>query len=382
MLLADFAATAGGQQEAATMVERFIVSRDDSIYEAFPDVALTASGRLVCVISECTHHRDRSYTRIVYTTSDDRGRSWSAKHALSEPLRGDPTKDRWWNCPRISTLSDGRLAAVADRIRGREKAKRPEQSNWLWLSPDEGETWNGPASTPVTGIVPDRLIELRGGPHAGRWLLSAHALLEQDGDMVWNERCWLSDNQGETWNGPRVVAATPGLQLCEGSIVELPGGELVCFMRENSGRGLGAFKSVSCDGGENWEGPVEFPIPGCHRPTAGMLQSGLAMVTHRFMQGGKSWLGWWTQNFFAALTDVESCLAPERSQAHTRIMPLDFDRSPESDTGYSGWVQFPDGEIYVVNYIVDDAPKAHIRGYAFRESDLLLPDWPEAGAPT
>jgi sialidase-1 len=43
-----------------------------------------------------------------------------------------------------------------------------------------------------------------------------------------------------------------------------------------------------------------------------------------------------------------------------------------SDTGYSGWVQFPDGEIYVVNYIVDDAPKGQIRGYSLRKEDFLL----------
>ncbi|MBQ35844.1 MAG: hypothetical protein QGI32_06950 [Candidatus Latescibacteria bacterium] len=53
-------------------MERFTVSRDDDIYEAFPDVALTPSGRLVCVFAECTHHRDRSYTRAMVTTSDDR----------------------------------------------------------------------------------------------------------------------------------------------------------------------------------------------------------------------------------------------------------------------------------------------------------------------
>ena len=32
-----------------------------------------------------------------------------------------------------------------------------------------------------------------------------------------------------------------------------------------------------------------------------------------------------------------------------------------------------DGTIYVVNYILDDAPKAQIRGYAFGEEDFLLP---------
>lgn len=37
-------------------------------------------------------------------------------------------------------------------------------------------------------------------------------------------------------------------------------------------------------------------------------------------------------------------------------------------------VQFPDGEIYVVTYIVGDAPNGQIRGYAFEESDFVLPD--------
>ena len=90
------------------------------------------------------------------------------------------------------------------------------------------------------------------------------------------------------------------------------------------------------------------------------------------MQGGKGWTGWWTQNVFAGLTDAESALAESRNGAHTRILPLDFDRSPHSDTGYTGWVQFDDGEIYIVNYIVDDAPNGQIRGYSLRPSDFLL----------
>jgi len=52
---------------------------------------------------------------------------------------------------------------------------------------------------------------------------------------------------------------------------------------------------------------------------------------------------------------------------------VDFDRSAHSDLGYSGWVQFADGEIYIVNYIVDDAPKGQIRGYALRMEDFLIP---------
>ncbi|MFH1568794.1 MAG: sialidase family protein [Gemmatimonadota bacterium] len=355
-------------------MQKHVVSRDDGIYEAFPDVALAPSGRLVCVFAECTHHRDRSFTRIAVTHSDDRGRTWAAKRPLAPALRGDPKRDPWWNCPRISALADGRLVALCDRIAGRGEGNMGgEQSTWMWLSEDEGDTWSPPVATPAYGIVPDQLVELRAGDGAGRWILSAHTRLGTPEAQLWSERCWLSDDQGRTWSDPVVIAQVPGLQLCEGGMVELPAGELVCFLRENSGQGLDAYKAISVDGGRTWQGPYRFPLPGCHRPVPGMLQNGQVLITHRFMQGGKGWVGWWTQNFFAGLTDVESCLAQRREDAHTRILPLDFDRHPESDTGYSGWVQFDDGEIYVVNYILDDAPKAQIRGYSLTEKDFLLP---------
>jgi sialidase-1 len=51
-------------------------------------------------------------------------------------------------------------------------------------------------------------------------------------------------------------------------------------------------------------------------------------------------------------------------------MPVDYDRSPNSDLGYSGWVQFDDGEIYIASYIVDDFPHGQIRGYSLRLEDF------------
>lgn len=49
------------------------------------------------------------------------------------------------------------------------------------------------------------------------------------------------------------------------------------------------------------------------------------------------------------------------------------------DASYSGWVELPNGEIFVVDYINDDAPLAHIRSYWVRRSDVIL--FPEGDLP-
>ncbi len=340
------------------MIDKHTISRDDAIYEAWPDVARLPDGRLVCVFSECTHHRDRSYTRIMLTDSSDRGRTWSPKRPLTEGTQGLP----WWNCARITLLKDGRLAVLVDKVHERGEAGG---RNYLFFSDDNGRTWGEPVETPAVGIVPDKLLEL----DSGRWILSCHDRDESFGYLV--QRLWYSDDRGATWTGAVDVGRKEGLNLCEVSILPV-GDALVAFMRENSGQGWDCFKSISHDAGESWGEVVAFPLPGCHRPVAGRLLDGRILITHRFMQGGRGWVGWWTQNFFAGLTDDESALAAARNDAHTRILPVDFDRSPESDTGYSGWVQFDDGEIYIVNYIVDDAPNGQIRGYSLRPEDFLL----------
>ncbi len=344
-------------------MERFTVSRDDSIYEAFPDVTLTPSGKLLCVFAECTHHNDRSYTRIMLTESTDRGRTWSRKRPITEPTQGLPA---FWNCPRIACFRDGRILVLVDKLLAAERSATPEQCpNYLFVSSDEGATWSDPIETPLLGIVPDKPLEL----DDGRWIFACQIDDREFGNLV--QRLWYSDDQGTSWEGPVIVGKQKGLNLCEVSILPV-GDALVAFHRENSGQGWDCYKTLSHDRGETWSDPIAFPLPGCHRPVAGLLQNDLILITHRFMQGGKGWIGWWTQNFFAGLTDRESALAETRSEAHTRILPIDFDRSPESDTGYSGWVQFDDGEIYIVNYILDDAPKGQIRGYGLQMTDFLL----------
>ncbi len=344
-------------------IQKFVISNDPTLYEAWPDVTLTTSGKLVCVFNECTHHGDRSYTRIMLTDSCDRGRSWTPKRPLTEGTRN---RGYFYNCPRISRLSDGRLVVIVDKLlQSSGERDLSFARNILYFSTDDGATWSEPIETPLTGIVPDKLLELE----SGRWIIAAHS--RKDGNLTQYLR--FSDDRGLNWSEPVEVAHVPGLELCEVSLLPVGGSDLVAFLRENSFLGYDCKKTISHDNGESWGPVTDFPLPGCHRPVAGLLKDGRVLITYRFMQGGKGWLGHWTQNFFAAITDRESILSEKRGEASTRILPVDFDRSPNSDLGYSGWVQFDDGEIYIVNYIVDDAiDKGQIRGYALRPEEFLL----------
>jgi len=348
-------------------MDKFTVSRDDSIYEAWPDVVLCKSGRLVCVFSECDHHGNRNNARIAYVTSENRGRTWSKKRYLSEKaVRTPELSGPYYNCARISRLKDGRLAIVCDLIKGATEDAVENTETHIWFSSDEGESWEGPIMTPVIGIVPERLYELQ----SGRWLLAAHHKQAATGKLT--EYVWYSDDKGKTWSERITLADDPRYNLCEVGLVEVEPNVVVGFLRENSGRGYDCMKAISRDGGETWDGVYPVPIPGCHRPTVGLLNDGRLLVTYRYVQGGMGGWGRALQNVQGALMDHELITATSRFEQWTRIFPIDYDRSNMADLGYTGWVQYDDGEIYVVNYIVDDAPKAQIRGYSFRPEDLLI----------
>lgn len=345
-------------------MQKFVVSRDDSVYEAWPDVVLCDSGRMVCVFSECTHHHNREGARVAIVTSDNRGRTWSQKRYLTE--KG--TKDSYFNCARINLLSDGRLVIACDYLseRGETVEALANARNYLWFSSDEGETWSEPVETPLRGICPTGILELQ----SGRWLLAAHVRSTEHGKLMENIR--YSDDKGKTWSDTITLASDPQYNLCEADLCEVEPNVVVAMLRENSAKGYDCLKAISRDGGETWEGVYNVPLPGCHRPTIGFLNDGNMLLTYRYRPGGRSGLGFWTQNTFGSILYRDGLLSTERKEQAVRTFPIDFDRSSVSDCGYTGWVQYPDGEIYIVNYLVDDAPKAQIRGYSIRPDEIII----------
>ena len=94
------------------MFKQYTISRDDSVYECFPDVTKTKSGKLICVFRESTHHGDLNGSRLVLTESLDGGKTWSAKRGLTERVDASHA----YNCPRISCMESGELVIICDNL--------------------------------------------------------------------------------------------------------------------------------------------------------------------------------------------------------------------------------------------------------------------------
>ncbi len=338
------------------MIKQYVVSRDDSCYEAFPDIAVNSRGEYICVFMECEHHAKRENVRLSITRSRDRGVTWDKKQPFTDYCEGKAA----FNNPRINMLPDGSMVINCDRT---VDDGRGGSVQYIWRSYDDGDTWSDPDIFELNGIVPDKYKVLSNGRH----IFGAHRKGDS-GKLV--QYGFYSDDGGKSWTEV-TIAEDERYNLCEVSIVEVAEGVLVAFMRENSGKGYCCKKAISHDYGSTWEGVFDTNIDACHRPVVGFYDDGRLLMTYRFMQGGKGWLGHWTQNLFGAFFTVESALATLRKEQQVRIFPIAFDRSDRSDTGYSGWVCTDKKSFYVVNYLLDDAPKAQIRGYSFTLDDVI-----------
>lgn len=344
------------------MIETFTISRDDGLYECFPDICRTAGGRLTLVYRESDCHAADEFTHLVYRVSDDDGETWSEKTYLARSEIDDGVLFKW-NCPRVVQLRDGRVIILCDGFDRRpgDTDSKSASTTWLWTSTDDGADFGDPVDTTVPGIVPDRIVELR----SGRLLLATHERLARQPEIN-HQMVHISDDGGGSWRGPVTICCTHHYDACEASIVQLPGGELVCYMRDNSGTGRPGPKCLSLNEGDDWLGPFDTIMNGCHRPVAGVTASGDLMVLYRHQPAGRPF----AKNFFAYRESIESALAPRREDQSGIILPLDHDRSDHSDSSYCGWVELEAGRFLAVNYINDDAPMAQIRGYRFTADEF------------
>jgi len=392
-------------------VLKSIVSRDDTIYECFPDLAQTPDRTLACVYRECMFHAPYPFSRIACRRSLDGGRTWLPKQIVDECVARPEqvAGDRDWlcedalrgyeesrarvtedwkigasiNCQRLLCLSDGSLLMVADFHNAHPGHT---WSLFAYRSTDGGLTWTGPDDLGLRDVLVPSLTELRDG----RLLLGASTLAYDDaGQADETQLVFFSEDQGRTWGEPVPIPAEPGQDFSEGSFVELDDGALVGFLRDDK---LGkAYKTISEDGGQTWLGPFPTQLIGLEgRPRAGLLSTGEVCVTYRLdVPNEMLALHVMTQaaaRFKGDKPMIERQPMPEdkpgihggeapwymTSYYPGRTVVLDMDRSVHRDGGYSGWVELDSGDLYVVDYINDDAPLAHLRSYLVSRLDIML----------
>ncbi|MDP6779012.1 MAG: sialidase family protein [Candidatus Latescibacteria bacterium] len=369
-------------------MQMITVSRDDNIYEAFADIAQVPDGTLVCTYRESMCHSPRPWSRVIVRRSVDRGLTWGPRQVVVERTREQSAAGEGrFNCSRITACADGSLLLIVDLLLKDTFEEYLEPGvcmNLLFRSRDSGATWERPEETGITeGIVPS-IKELSNGD-------LIVGVTEQDKgangvrDYSETQTVYVSSDRGRSWEGPFMVPSpeSPAVngqpwRLNEGDFAELDDGTLVVYMREDGER-LSGWKSISRDGGRTWAVPLRTEMMHClGRPSVGRLRSGEIAITYRVCCGLSTSLGLHVETPEQAMRGFSEGSSdsadPEMygGDSQVRFAVLDNDRSLAADSGYSGWVQLEGGDLYVVNYITDDAPRAHIRGYQVGRMDWYL----------
>lgn len=217
-------------------------------------MVLLRDGRILFVFSRFTGGSgDHDQAHLARTYSSDGGRSWSEPEVLV-------AAEGRMNVMSVSLLrlASGRIAMSYVR-----KNSTSDCRPVIRFSSDEGETWSD--AVEVTGRVcyhvvnNDRLVQLS----SGRLLIPAAVYCPAIGrhDTA-PALCFLSDDEGQSWRSGSGGAAIPGLDAEEPGVVELKGGRLVMFIRNQTGY---IYRAYSADGGDTWSDPRPTAIPCAKR---------------------------------------------------------------------------------------------------------------------
>ena len=363
----SLAASANCQAEG---IQRITVARNDQLHESWPDLAIAANGDLVVTYQESDSHGGGPVSAIVTRVSIDQGQTWRPRTLVAQIAnrRGEG----WLNCSRILRLQDRSLLLAVDCIP--QNPPRGAAHNWtsnravVWLfrSQDNGRSWQGPQKTSVEGGIVPSLSQLRDGT-----LLIGITRFEEKNKWRQYQIVYRSGDNGKNWKGPITVGKHPKRQPNEGDFVQLDTGEFICYMRDDEPGVKNGLKSISRNAGQSWS-PLYGSGPWLYsgRPDVRLLSSGEVLLTSRVgrPQPGHH-LGAYleTQKMALVPTPLNGPVTPGAVSAL-----VENDTHPtKPDWGYSGWVELPDGSIYVAQYITVDAPahKPFIRGSRIPRSD-------------
>lgn len=268
-----------------------VVYADPRFYTKNPDFCLLPDGRILCVFLEADQHVPFDFCRIVLIESTNNGETWGDRKVIAQakPLdswgAGESIEREPWLTPRISRVRDGRLVILCDKDDYSHAHESQQPGIYAWWSSDDGTSWSDPVNTGVPGIEPDQVVELRDGT----LLIGTHFLVSATQKL--GQYVAISRDGGSTWDHVAKIASDDIHNFCEGAIVELTSGRLVCVIRENNHNNYPSYLSFSDDRGETWSKPIEAPFSG-DRPYGGMLSNGQFLVTFANQAGRPTTTAW------------------------------------------------------------------------------------------
>lgn len=263
--------------------ETFVIWRSEDRFTKNPDIVKLGSGRLLLVYSDVDSHWSIEDQILTILASDDLGENW---FKLSEVWKADLVAgDERLVTPRLSLLSDGRLAVVCDHNDYGYFHEDQPFGNWIWWSEDDGKTWSDPTVMEVPGFEPDRITECSNG----QLLIATHLMRgdSQEFALILSG----SDDGGETWRVISTVAHDGYYRYCEGALVHLQDGGIACIMRENHSAGFTCRVAFSEDGGTTWSETSCLPF-ALHRPYGKQLPCSRVLVTGRHVNGPLGTFAW------------------------------------------------------------------------------------------
>ena len=192
---------------------------------------------------------DHDLARISGKTSDDRGRTWSERFTIVD------SEGAWNNCmePDFQRLPSGELLLFYIH-----KNSRLDTRMFLRRSKDDGKTWSD--RYPVSY---DRGYHCTTNARSIRTSCGRLVLPVMIRNIVFT---YLSDDDGQTWrHGLPPIAGYQTPSLDEPAVAELRNGDLLMFMRTNTGR---VWQTVSRDGGETWSVSIPTELASSTSPVS------------------------------------------------------------------------------------------------------------------
>lgn len=230
-------------------------------YPGWPWVARSAKGRLACVFRDDSVHDFSPGGKVMWTTSDDAGQTWSPARTIADQPEVDDRN------AAVVELPDGRWLVCYNTY-----TRQRVSQVMVTASSDDGATWS----------VPSPVVELDARTRSAPVVLASGRLLLPFYRSPGNGAlAGLSDDAGRTW---RVVPVPdgPGFLGDEWSCAEVSPGRVVGILR-NSGASDGAFwKTESRDAGQTWDRPVRTNVRDARStsPAHLDLHAGVPVLTY------------------------------------------------------------------------------------------------------